>query len=383
MKHIKKSMVILCLLPIMAFLSGCWNYREIEKFAIVSGIAIDKKEYKYLVTTETLEMKGGKDTKISTKLLSSEGISVFDAVRNSIKLSGKKLYFSHAKVLIVSKDIAQEGLIPVIDWVNRDAEPRYTMNILVSKEKTAKEILVKQDETTDILSFNLNDMLAAEKSLAHAPKVEVWNFINDISGKGISAILPTVHMTIDGDKMIPEIEGTGVFKGNKLVVYLDGKETEALLFIKNKISGGLLTQKEFLNNSSANVSLEILKNETKLKPRYSDGKIAMEIATRTDVTIGENGGTADFIDEEGRKKIKIDFENNLEAQIKNLVKKVQKDYDSDIFGFGKTVNINNPDLWKKIEPEWEQIFRRVDVEVHSTINIKNSAYASKPIKTGD
>lgn len=383
MKHIKKSMVILCLLPIMAFLSGCWNYREIEKFAIVSGIAIDKKEYKYLVTTETLEMKGGKDTKISTKLLSSEGISVFDAVRNSIKLSGKKLYFSHAKVLIVSKDIAQEGLIPVIDWVNRDAEPRYTMNILVSKEKTAKEILVKQDETTDILSFNLNDMLAAEKSLAHAPKMEVWNFINDISGKGISAILPTVDMTIDGGKMTPEIEGTGVFKGNKLVGYLDGKETEALLFIKNKISGGLLTQKEFLNNSSANVSLEILKNETKLKPRYSDGKITIEITSRTDVTIGENGGTADFIDEEGRKKIKIDFENNLEAQIKNLVKKVQKDYDSDIFGFGKTVKINNPDLWKKIEPEWEQIFRRVDVEVHSTINIKNSVYASKPIKTGD
>lgn len=380
MNYIKKFVCIIHLLVISALISGCWNYREIEKLSIVSGIAIDKIEDKYLVTTETVEIKGGRDTKISTKLLSSEGISIFDAVRNSIKLTGKKLYFSHAKVLIISNDIAKEGLIPVIDWVNRDTEPRYTMNVLISKEKTAKEILQAENKTSEIYSFELHDVLNAEKGLSYAPSVEEWNFVTDISGNGISAILPTVNMA---QNKIPEIEGTGVFKKDKLFGYLDGKETEALLFIKNKIKGGLLTQREISNNSYTNISLEILKNETKLKPSYSDGKITIDITTKTDVVIGENGGTDDFIGEEGRKKLKNDFENHLETQIKNLVKKVQEDYDSDIFGFGKAVRINMPELWKKIELQWEQVFRRVDVDVRSTIIIKNSAYTSKPIKTGD
>lgn len=383
MKNIKLFLLSGYLLSITIFLSGCWNYREIESLAIVSGIAVDKKDDKYIVSTEIIDIKGGKNSTINTRLLSMEGDTIFDAVRNTIKIEGKKLYFSQAEILVISKEIAEESIIPIIDWVSRDNEPRYTLHFLISKEKPAKEILMQQPNTMDVLSFELNEMIRSEKSLSKTVNIEEWQLMNDLSCRGISAVLPTIDVTTVNNVPTTEITGTGVFKGERLVGFLDGEETKTFLFISDKIKGGLLVNKEYEEDSPTNISLEILKNKTKVKPRYVNGKIIIEIATNTDVAIGENGGKADYIDEPGRTILKKDFEAKLENDIKNLVIKVQEQYDSDIFGFGRSIKINMPGLWKQLEPQWDEMFRNVEVEVHSTIDIKNSALQSKSIKVGD
>lgn len=383
MKHIKVLLLLICLLSMTALISGCWNYREVENLAIVSGLAIDKKDDGYLVTTEIIDIKGVKESKISTKLLSVEGPSIFDAVRNTIKIAGKRLYFSHAKVVVINRKIAEEGLIPVMDWLGRDNEPRYTLYLLISKENSAEEILSQYTITSEVPSFELNEMLKAERSLSNTLEIEEWEFINDLAATGISATLPTVDLTEYNGKLTPEITGTGVFKKDKLVGFLDAEETKTMMFIKDKIKGGLLTRKEYEDSTPTNISLEIYKNKTKLKPHYANGKITMEINTSTDVSIGEIGGEENYIDEAGRIKMKENFEASLENSIKTLVKKVQEEYGSDIFGFGKTVKLDMPDVWKQIEPQWEQLYKDVHVEVHSTMNIMNSAFQSKPIKVGD
>lgn len=363
--------------------SGCWNYREVEKLAIVSGMAFDKNGDNYSVTTEIVEVSGGRESKIKTSLITSEGVTIFDALRKSIKKAGKRLYFSHAEIIILSREVAEEGILPVLDWVSRDAEPRYMLHFLISKEKTAKDILKQKPITMDVLSFELDDMLKSQKSLSVAPDIEEWQFINDLTTMGISATLPTVNITTDSDKLTPEIMGTGIFKQDKLVGFLDGEETKIMLFVKDKIKGGLLVKKEYKGSSVTNISLEIHNNKTHVKPHFANGKITMEINTNTDVALAENGGRENYIEEPARTKLKIDYEAMLQNNIKDLVKKMQGQYDSDIFGFGKAVKLNMPALWKQIEPKWEQIYKNVEVKVHSTINIKNSALLSKPIKAGD
>lgn len=376
-KALLVSLIINCF-----FLSGCWNYREIEQFSIVSGLAIDKSESKYILTAEIIESTGGRNAKTSTKLISSEGLTIFDAIRNMIRYPGKKLYFSHAKVVIVSSETAKEGMIPVLDFINRDIEPRYTMKILISKNIEAKKIL-EAGSTSEIFSYTLNDMIDAQKNLSSAPKVEVWEFINDLCRFGISATLPTVTLDTMNNKATPKVEGTAVFKGDKLIGYLNGKETKAFLFIKNEIKGGLLTKKVNIENNSANISLEIFSNKTKIKPKIENGKFLIDISTDTDVSIGEISGEIDFSKEEERKKIKSYFEEDLENQIKDLIKKVQTEYGSDIFGFGSAIKIKMPSFWKQIEPKWNELFKTIDVNIKSNINIKNTAYTSKPIKAGD
>jgi len=85
----------------MLFLSGCWNYREIDEMAIVVGVAVDKGINKnYLVTMEIVELRGGTETQLLTKIISLEGNSMFEAIRSIISYIGKKLTGVMQKLLL-------------------------------------------------------------------------------------------------------------------------------------------------------------------------------------------------------------------------------------------------------------------------------------------
>src|SRR4051812_9098565 len=116
MKVTIKLIIFIAFLSNITILSGCWNYREIESLAIVSGVAIDKgnTEGNYHVTFELVSFKGGgRETKIESKRIEAEGNTLFDAGRNAIKISAKKLFWSHAGVAIISQDIARESIIEI------------------------------------------------------------------------------------------------------------------------------------------------------------------------------------------------------------------------------------------------------------------------------
>jgi spore germination protein KC len=133
------------------------------------------------------------------------------------------------------------------------------------------------------------------------------------------------------------------------------------------------------------VTLEILPEttKTKIKPVYSDGKLSMELDVSITVAIAEIGGSENYISEPGLSKLKKDAEKSLENNIKRVVKKVQNDYDSDIFGFGSIIKDDMPDVWREIENDWEEIYKDLDISVNSDIEIINSALLLKPIKIGD
>lgn len=153
----------------------------------------------------------------------------------------------------------------------------------------------------------------------------------------------------------------------------------------NKVKGGLLIQKERTETSHANVALEVFSEltNTKIKPIYSDGKLTMKLDVYVTAAIGEIGGIENYINEPGRTKLKKDAEESLKDNIKRVIKKVQNDYGSDIFGFGSIVKGDMPYVWKDIEKDWEKIYKALDVNVNVDINITNSALVVKPVKKGD
>jgi spore germination protein KC len=115
MKKIRITLLLLIILISSIFTPGCWNYREVDKLATVAGVAIDKgTNGQYQVTAEIVQISGFKDIKTTSKTVTMEGKTLFDAARNEISLSGKRLYWSHSKVIILSKEIASEGVIKVI-----------------------------------------------------------------------------------------------------------------------------------------------------------------------------------------------------------------------------------------------------------------------------
>ena len=135
------SRFLLLILLIVQILSlcSCWNYKEIDDLAIVSSAALDLlPNGKYQLTIEIINIKSEGKTEITKpKFAQAEGTTIFEAERNLIIKIGNEPYWSHSNAFIFSKTIAEQGLIPVLDWLERDEEPRLDLPIFISNEKTA------------------------------------------------------------------------------------------------------------------------------------------------------------------------------------------------------------------------------------------------------
>jgi spore germination protein KC len=379
----KKSFLRVTAIMIISsvLLTGCWDHVEIDQLMVVAGVAIDKGEGdKLVITVETVEVGYGKESLPRPRILTIEGETIFDAVRHMSSVIGKRLYWSHAKVVIVSRELAENGILQVLDWFSRDNETRTDINILISGEETAGEILTSHPLSDTVVSFEIQKILHNQKRLNHSPDIEVWKFANDIEGKGLAATAPrVVLMTVEGKKT-PELDGAAVFHGDRLIGFIDGVDTLYLLFVLNKIEGGVLIVKQEGKGVNAEVTLEILKSKTKVKPVVRNGSVEVDIDIKADVAIDEIGACVNVMPEEKLMELGPLAENMLKSKIEGIIKKAQDELNADIFGFGDKLREDEPSAWRIMEQDWRNVFKDIKVNVKTKIRIRNSKMLSKPLE---
>lgn len=379
--------LIIFILVCSAILEGCWDYREVNDLGIISGMAIDKSNdgKGYLLTVELVDLRGaGRENKIQSKRVQSEGKSVLDSIRNIIKLSGKRLYWSHADIVILSEAVAREGILPIVDVYHRVRETRLPSHILISKKKTARELFSQQSITTEIRSEEMRKMIIADKAyLGKSPHVDIRDFINMLSGEGQAPILAAVGTASSEGLVTSELSGTAIFKSDKLVGYLGEEDTKYLLFVKNQIHDAILPLNENSESVYNGTTLEVIENKTKVKPVISNGKISMNIDINTVVSLDELSVNENLIDEKGREKLKNEAEKILKSNVENVITKVKEEYGLDIFGFGNTIKRDMPAQWKTLSSNWSREFKDLDVNVNVKIKIRESGISLKPIKVGE
>ncbi|MBB6216872.1 spore germination protein KC [Anaerosolibacter carboniphilus] len=378
----ERRILLMLLFAAISLISGCWNYREIDEMTIIQGVAIDHNAEKFIITIESITPKGGQDIEMVADLTTAEGATIFDAIRNLIMQTGRRVYWAHAKVIVISEQIAREGVTPILDYVTRDAEIRENMWLVLSREKDAKTLFEGKDRMHDTISIHMDDMLQNQKSISKYDAVELWRFLDDLTADGISPTMPMANLKIKGDEKVPLINGIAIFKKDKMVGWIDGIEARSLLLTKGELKGGLLIIPN-VGKTNTDVTLEIFKSKTKTKPILMNDQLTMEINVKMEVNIAEITGTEDFIGEQGRKLLEKEAEGLLETQMKRTIAKVQKQWGSDVFDFGGVVQREMPEYWKTVKGDWEEHFTNLDVKVNADINIRGSALTSKPIKVGD
>jgi spore germination protein KC len=378
----KKTALVFFFITICPFiLCGCWNYREIDTLAIVAGMAIDKDlgTNKYTVTSEiiTTQMQGVSSI-IGSELYISEGESIFTAARNTMQKTGLKLFWNHAKVVVISESLAIEGLIPVIDWLNRSSDVRPDLKLLISKDKNAADILKTKDNLHQVVSYHLDDAMDSGYIISKFADSNVWSFIDGISTHGMCDAVATVKNEFKNGTITPYLSGSAIFKLDKLVGYIDGDETLYMLMIKNKITTGLINLKN-ISGSPTGITLEIHENKTSLTPLYTNGIASIVIDITPTVSIHEVEGTTDFIKEENLKVLQREAEKIIESKINDLISKLQKNYKSDVLGFTGIFQKEKPKVSEYFNESDIDIFESLKTEVNVNLLITGSSKTRDPI----
>ncbi|MBB6630920.1 Ger(x)C family spore germination protein [Clostridium algidicarnis] len=381
-KYLNVSVVLLFMVAFTTVFCGCWDYIEMTDVKYLAGMAIDRDKVtdEYILTFEVLEASTSSKS-ISSNIVEGRGKTIHESLRSAIGKAGKMLQVSHAKVVIVSADIASEGITPVLDLIDRDVEVRDDMWILISDMDTASEILSKEKKGDEIISYEISSAVANSNKIGTYLKMETFKVLEAVSNKGLSATAPMIKIDKDNKNLNFHIFGTAIFKADKMVGKLNEDETMILNLLKEDELKFVLPMELGKNKT---ITIDIIKGNKKIIPKVKEGKIVVDVNIDIDTSLSELASTGiNYISKDEREKLKKQAEKYVENSCKELIEDLQKDYKSDIIGFGDILKKKKPNEWRKIQDNWQEAFQNIDTNFRVNINIKYSGITNKNIEVGD
>ena len=352
----KKFVLIIITLFILLISSGCYNYKEINDMAIVSSIGIDKdnKNNKYIVSTQIMNSKESEDSEDSQiTVYTKEGDTVHEALRNITLKSPRKLYGNHLSKIVLSEEVAKEGIDNILDIFNRITEVRNEFIITIVKEDKASDVLKVLTTTESIpaeyvkLSLKIADKTSG---LTYATKLD--EFISLYLKKGIDPVVPVLKIdkkekkgtTINNitttnpiSKIV--IEDLAVTNKGKLETYLKNEEVIGYNFLRNQIQKMIIPVKCDDENNYA--SILILKNKTKSNAAKKDNKYIINFNINSEAIITEYNCKKDLTDEKVIKKLEKDTEKKIKRYIKKSLNK-QKETKGKFLGLERIIYLDYP-----------------------------------------
>ena len=378
----KKFVLIIITLFILLISSGCYNYKEINDMAIVSSIGIDKdnKNDKYIVSAQIMNSKESEDSEDSQiTVYTKDGDTVHEALRNITLKSPRKLYGNHLSKIVLSEEVAKEGIDNILDIFNRITEVRNEFIITIVKEDKASDVLKVLTTTESIpaeyvkLSLKIADKTSG---LTYATKLD--EFISLYLKKGIDPVVPVLKIdkkekkgtTINNitttnpiSKIV--IEDLAVTNKGKLETYLKNEEVIGYNFLRNQIQKMIIPVKCDDENNYASIS--ILKNKTKSNAAKKDNKYIINFNINSEAIITEYNCKKDLTDEKVIKELEKDTEKKIKRYIKKSLNK-QKETKGKFLGLERIIYLDYP----KYKNEDYSVKYNVNVNLVRKGEIRNS-----------
>ena len=270
---------LLLILITLTFLTGCYNYRELNDLAIVTAISISKEKDNYNIAVQVVNPKKDQDTSSSNEpdfiVYKSKGETLQAAFESLVKESPKRMYKTQMQILIIDEKMAKNNIKEVFEYLARDPEIRNEFNVLIGKSDNILETLTPLD---NLSSQNILDSLkASSKYLGNTNLLTFNELLSDYQNEKTEMAIPVINLTSKKNKddkntekilekttTTPAIvlDNISIFKDNKLIGYLSTKETISYNFINNNIA---LTniKKDYPNNKY--IAYKILKSKSKLE----------------------------------------------------------------------------------------------------------------------
>ena len=290
---------------------------------------------------------------------------------------------------IISQEVARSAdIISTIDWLLRDGECRETMCMVISQQETASECLTSQGIDQRLASYNLYKIIRGDNKVTGATmNVDLYELYEICNTPGKSLAIPALHRIKVGDKEENEINGLALFKGSKLIGFLPPEDTKYFLFATDNFGGGVLpfydkgyqppsSSGRENNTETPRGTLEVQESSTKFTIETEGGRLKLLIQVKVTAVLSEIQESYERLSDDKIEQIKAETEEALNKDITPVIKKIQTEFESDVFGFGTLIYRRNYPLWKELEADWDKRFPQLEVEVKSDINIINTALLS-------
>ncbi|KTD87960.1 hypothetical protein UQ64_07565 [Paenibacillus etheri] len=377
-----------CLMIILS-LTGCWDSVELNRRAIVSGVAIDRgptDEEKYVLSFQVIiadEISGENARGASPVVVyKGSGRTMFEALANASRQTARFLSLGHIRVIIISEKFAREGIKDMMDVFERESETRLSSYIFISKGQPAIESLTTMTAFGKIPANDLVEKLqTTSKQYGYNYRMEVDDIVRGIQLPGGGPIVNGV-MVIGGDqqgsndslkdikpKAILRVTDLAAFKEDKLKGWLQGDEAVGTSLIKNEI-----TQIPEVVSIGENeyVSFIVYLSQVHIHAEAKDPEHPIiTIYISEQAGLEESPNALDLTDPKVVNNLSELLEQNIKDKLHAAVS-AARSLKSDYLGFGEAVERENPRGWKQVKDHWDSIFATCEIKFDVDIVVRHT-----------
>ncbi|WP_141430990.1 Ger(x)C family spore germination protein [Bacillus sp. 03113] len=379
----RKWTILGMLVVLMIFNTGCWNRRELNDLAIEIAMGVDKVGNQYLVTSQVVDPgevaareRGGNRAPVITYQMKAN--TIFEARRKITTISPRKIYASHLRMVVIGEELAKEGINGILDYLSRDHEHRTDFFIVVARGTSAGKVLKILTPLEKIPANKLFSSLeTSQRNWAPTTGVTLDMLINDLVNKGKQPILTGLRVkgeqkVGESPKNVEEIgtpsqlqySGIGVFKNDQLIGWLNEIESKGYNYLIDNVKSTV----GFLPCNDGKITFEVIRSKTDLKGKVIKGTPKIYVKLDIEANVGSVECRMKLMDEKTIANLEKKSEQKIKSMLKQTINKAQEEYGVDIFGFGEAIHRADPQYWKKVKGNWDEIF--VDVPVNMKIDVK-------------
>ncbi|MGI5850423.1 MAG: Ger(x)C family spore germination protein [Christensenellales bacterium] len=363
------------------FLTGCWDKIEIDNRIYVLAMGLDKINEdmpleKKIFDLEPNRIKGtfnypnigtiagegvgeSKFTKIATGIDFTDIVKIF-----TTRLSGV-LTFDHTKLIVLGEELAKDEMLfkEILDTIERSPEIGRGINLMVTKGEAEEILSTELSAAEHFLGLFIRDLIDKQTRMARTADADMGYILRTFHESN-ATVIPRISAS--EDELI--VAGAGVFKNFRLVGWLGETETKMLMFMLNRIDTATFS----LKIDEKFISVLSPYSRTKMKVFERDGKIVVSFDIKVEGSLvqhqfGERGETYEI---DYLNRVNKEIEKQLKEGIITTYKKIQSEYNADLVQAGEYLRKHEPDLWEKIEEDWDNIFPQTQVEVKVNMEIR-------------
>jgi len=382
-------------LLILFFLNstGCGNLIEPEQYAWLTWIGVDRTaEGKIQITVALTPPLSPVPTGIAPpeKLLmvsSSTGNTIFDAIRGINSHIPKRLFWPYLQAVIISDDLAREGVDQYLDLLFRNARARKNAWVFITKGST-NSIFKIDPQIEKNPSILINSLVKTEQGfLGKSRVIRLKDFQRELGEPGIDPVVSVLGIWDTDEKRllapeakVPEkselaLDGSAVFRGDKLIGWLSTEESQAYLLMKGEMKTGLIVVPH-PDNPQNKAGIEVISSSAKLKTEIVGDQIKAHVTIKIKGNLGDQ-----YLNRPGQKakepneqpefyrKLGEALENKIKSNVEELLAKSQTEFNSDILGIGNYLWYRYPNDWEQIQSNQLDYYKKATIEVDVKVDI--------------
>lgn len=355
----KKLILILC---VVIMCTGCWNYKELTELGIVSAMAISKKDDKYIIDLQLVNIiesgdKGVPESPIS--VMSGEGNTIADAIR-SINMKISKVFFSsNMEYMIIDKSVTGENIEEVLDFLARDTKLSLNFLIVTSTDSNPKDVLATLSQFNLNPASNVSELIRrSEGRYGASTSITFKEFLAKYLANGITPVVPNIHLVgevkeAEDSETLKESDSNDYVEINNLVSF--DKDGNVIKLGMDESFGY-----NFLNNHIQNGSVTSACGENYFTVQTLKSKIGFDELKNNKLTVkGEVQAEVFFYGCEGNlndKKTLNKLSNITKETITDYIKKtlnLAKETKTDFVGVGNYIYKNKNDYFDFDKKNWD------------------------------